>query len=38
MGCNILKRGLRHGYPSAVKVLLQTLVEFCEPSKLQLGH
>lgn len=35
---DILKSGLRHGYSSAVQVLLQTLVEFCKPPKLQLGH
>lgn len=35
---NVLQRCLRHGYPSAVEVLLQSLVEFCEPPKLQLGH
>lgn len=33
-----LEGSLRHGYPSAVQVLLQTLVEFCKPPKLQLGH
>ena len=33
-----LESGLGHGYSSAVEVLLQTLVEFCKPPKLQLGH
>jgi len=33
-----LESGLGHGYSPAVEVLLQTLVEFCEPPKLQLGH
>jgi hypothetical protein len=35
---NALKSGLGHGYSPAVQVLLQTLVEFCKPPKLQLGH
>jgi hypothetical protein len=35
---NALKSCLGHGYSPAVQVLLQTLVEFCKPPKLQLGH
>jgi hypothetical protein len=35
---NALKSGLGHGYSPAVQVLLQTLVEFCKPPKLQLSH
>lgn len=38
LGSDLLKGSLRHGYPSAVEVFLQSLVEFCEPPKLQLGH
>lgn len=33
-----LEGGLGDRYSPAVEVLLQTLVEFCEPPKLQLGH
>ena len=33
-----LESSLGDGYSPAVQVLLQTLVEFCEPPKLQLGH
>ena len=36
--CDILHSSFRHGYPSAVQVLLQSLVEFRKPSKLELGH
>lgn len=35
---HVLQGSLRHGYPAALEVLAQTLVELCEASQLQLGH